>query len=112
MILPIVSLLILVLVNFVNYVQAGFFMPQANEVFLSKNINNNTEVILNVYSQTECILVCERITKSESFLTNDGKCLCSEKFKMISSTTMKNVVGNDGEKTTNFRGQIFKKVLL
>ena len=104
---PLASPLILVLVYFVNSVQAGFYIPQANAILPSQSIDNDTEIVSNVFSKTECILICERLSKSESFLTNDEKCLCLDKFKMVTMMTKTRI---DGDNLTNVKGQIFKKV--
>ena len=109
---PLVSPLVLVLLMyFVNCVQAGFFIPQADKALSTEKINNNTEIISNVHSQTECILICERLAKSESFLANDGKCFCSDEFKMVTKPKKNDDGGNNGDNVTNVNGQIFKKVI-
>ena len=86
----------------IDIVQAGFYIPQANTILPSQSIDNDTEIVSNVFSKTECILICERLFKSESFLTNDEKCLCSDKFKMVTESSM---IRNEDD----FKGSFIQK---
>ena len=94
--------------HLIPLVQAGFYTSQANtrdSTATTAFINDIIE-FTNVFSTTECLLKCERISKRESFLTTNGKCLCADEFKMMAA-------GNsDGASSQAylFQGQLFQKV--